>query len=114
MHFARRTFIPVLILLGLCVFFTNGPVRADRSPCEQIRAACRNAGFVQGGGARDGVALACFNPIVQGTQQPRAATIPLPKIKPEVVSACKAGNDSASPEAPPSAPLQPADDGQTI
>jgi hypothetical protein len=111
---ARRTLVCALLSLGLYLVFSNTPVRADRASCDQIRTACKNAGFVLGGGARDGLLLDCYNPIVQGTAQPRAASRSLPAINPQLVSACRAGNDSA-PVAPPSgAPLVPAADGQTV
>ncbi|HXR16937.1 MAG TPA: hypothetical protein VN777_12135 [Terriglobales bacterium] len=74
----------------------------------------KNAGFVLGGGARDGLLLDCFNPIVHGTARPKAASRPLPNISPELVNACRAGNDSAYVAAPKSAPLVPAADGQTV
>jgi hypothetical protein len=64
----RRTLVHVPILLmvmfGLSLVFTGDQVRADRAACEQIKAACKNAGFVLGGGARNGLLLDCFQPIV--------------------------------------------------
>ena len=100
----RRTVVHVLILLlllfGLNLVSSGYPIRADRAACEQIKTICQNAGFVPGGGVRDGLLLACFNPIVQGTAQPRSAAKPLPHISPELVSACRAGKGSAS-VAPP-------------
>ncbi|MGB6429836.1 MAG: hypothetical protein WBF06_04575 [Candidatus Acidiferrales bacterium] len=115
----RRTLVRALIalmtLFGLDLALTNGQVRADQGSCEQIRAACKNAGFVQGGGARNGILLACYQPIVQGTPQPKMASIALPKIDPQVVSACRGGqSSSAAAPAPASAPLVPAADGQTV
>ncbi|MFZ0736434.1 MAG: hypothetical protein WA002_10035 [Candidatus Acidiferrales bacterium] len=50
MHSARRTLVSVLILFGQYLVFTNNQVRADRASCEQIKTACKNAGFVLGGG----------------------------------------------------------------
>jgi hypothetical protein len=114
MHFTRRTLAHVLIFYGLYLVFTNNPVQADRASCEQIRMACKNAGFVLGGGARDGLLVDCFNPIVQGTAQPKSASRPLPTINPQLVNACRAARDSASFAAPANAPLVPADDGKTI
>ena len=114
MDSARRTFLLVLLLFGAYLVLNNNPVRADQASCEQIRRACKNAGFVLGGGARDGLLLDCFNPIVQGTARPKAASRPLPKVNPQLVNACRSGNDSAPVAPPPSAPLAPAADGQTI
>ena len=114
----RHTLVHVLTMLfmlfGLNVVFTDRQVRADRPSCDQIRAACKNAGFVQGGGARNGLLMDCFEPIVQGTPQPKSASRPLPTINPQLVNACRAGKDSAPVAEPVHAPLVPADDGQTV
>ena len=73
----RRILVHVLIValmvLGLSLLFPATRVRADRAACAQIRTACKNAGFVLGGGARTGLLLDCFQPIVQGTAQPKSA-----------------------------------------
>ena len=104
------SFILLMIVFGLGVVFTGTQLHADRASCEQIRTACRNAGFVPGGGARDGLLADCFNPLVRGTPRPRATSLPLPKINPQLVNACRAGNDAAPPAtgdkpvAPPRAP----------
>jgi hypothetical protein len=118
----RRTVVHRLILLllsfGLNLVSSGYPIRADRAACEQIKTISQKAGFVPGGEARDGLLLACFNPIVQGTEQPRSAAKPLPQISPELVSACRAGKGSApvapSANLPANATLLPAADGQTI
>jgi hypothetical protein len=66
---------------------------APSRPCAEIVAACRQAGFVQGGaGAGNGLQLDCIAPIIQGTPQPRRASQPLPQIAPQLVAACKARN----------------------
>ena len=84
----RRTLVHVLIMLmmlfGLNLVFTGNQVRADQAACDQIKAACKNAGFVLGGGARNGLLLDCFQPIVQGTAQPKSASRPLPSDKPAI------------------------------
>jgi hypothetical protein len=114
----RRTLAHVLIMLfllvGLELVFTDNQVRADRASCDQIRTACKNAGFVQGGGARNGLSLDCFEPIVQGTPQPRSASRPLPIVSPQVVSACRGGLDSVPVPVPAHVPLVPTADGQTV
>jgi hypothetical protein len=115
MDFIRHTIRDLLTILALFVLnllFIHDQARADSASCEQIKNACRKAGFATGGGVHDGLLLACYNPIVHGTAQPKAASMPLPSISPEVVKACRAGNDSAP--APASLPLVPAADGQTI
>ena len=91
MDASRRTLAQVLIVLtvlfGLDVF-TGNEAQAGQA-CDQIRTACKNAGFVLGGGARDGLLLDCVNPIVQGTAQPKSASRPLPTINPQLVNACR-------------------------
>jgi N-acetylglucosamine-6-sulfatase len=89
----------------------------DRRSCEQIRAACQSAGFTAGG-VRTGTGLQahCIVPIMQGTDQPRLARKPLPKIDPQLVADCKAENprfgqgqdQRAEQAAEPAAPIPPA------
>jgi hypothetical protein len=67
----------------------------QQGPCEQIMAACQQAGFVRGG-AKTGAGLAvdCVRPIVQGTAQRPKASKALPQVDPQIVAACKASNPS--------------------
>jgi N-acetylglucosamine-6-sulfatase len=59
-------------------------------PCEQIAAACRDAGFVQGGAAKgDGIRINCIGPIMQGTAAARNRGTALPAVDPQLVAACK-------------------------
>jgi len=77
-----------LVTLGVGL---AGPVSAQPGPCEQVTAACKNAGFIQGGaGAGTGLKADCVDPIMQGIAQPAGATRPLPQVDPRVVAACKA------------------------
>ena len=71
------------------------PSPAQQGPCQQIMAACQQAGFVQGG-AKTGAGLAvdCVRPIVQGTAQRPKASKALPQVDPQIVAACKASNPS--------------------
>jgi hypothetical protein len=114
----RRTLVHALMLLlilsALNLAFIGSQVRADQAACEQIKTDCKNAGFVLGGGARNGLLVDCFQPIVQGTAQPKSASKPLPHINPQLVSACRASRDSAPVAAPVTASLVPAADGQTV
>jgi len=62
-------------------------------PCREIVAACREAGFTQGGARTgDGIQVDCVRPIMLGTAQPPRAAKPLPQIDPQIVAACKARN----------------------
>jgi hypothetical protein len=115
MHSIRRKVVcGLMILIDLNLVFTRSQARGDAAACEQIRTACRNAGFLRGGGARNGLLMDCFDPIVHGTTRPRAASIPLPAVDPQLVNACRAGNSSVAVAAPASAPLVAAADGQTV
>jgi N-acetylglucosamine-6-sulfatase len=105
------------ILLAADVAAAQTP---PQGPCGQITAACRQAGFVQGGrSAGDGLQIDCVRPIMQGGAQPRRAKRPLPLVSPELVAACRASNpnfgqgnaaDATAPPTspPPAAPLAPA------
>lgn len=65
----------------------------DAQPCMQITAACEQAGFKRGG-VKQGIGLQrdCVAPIVQGTEQPPDAAMPLPEVAPDIVAACKEKN----------------------
>jgi arylsulfatase A-like enzyme len=72
---------------------TAAAAQAPAGPCGQIAAACQQAGFSRGGARTgEGIVVDCIRPIVQGTEQPRRATRPLPQIDPQIVAACKARN----------------------
>ena len=66
---------------------------AAKGPCEKIKQACLDAGFVFGrakGGK--GLGTDCIVPIMQGTAQPASAVLPLPQIDPKIVAICKIRN----------------------
>ena len=69
---------------------TSTPAAPIQRPCEQISAACENAGF-EYGKMKQGIGLSadCIVPIVRGTPQPREATKPLPQIDLRIVAACR-------------------------
>lgn len=105
-------------ILGLTVFFAAA-VAQGQSPCEQIKTACTNAGFVQGG-AKSGVGLwhDCVDPLLGRRAHSRINTKTLPRVDPKIVAACKAQNPNygppgaaaaaSSPTAPPASTLQAA------
>ena len=65
----------------------------QQGPCEQIAAACRQAGFVQNGASTGvGLAVDCVRPIVQGTAQRPKASKALPQVDQQIVAACKVRN----------------------
>jgi Beta-galactosidase len=73
-------------------------VQRGSAPCDQIRTACRSAGFVEGGRREgNGLYIDCYNPIVRATPQPRESTIPLPQVDSRLVDACRAGASEGTP-----------------
>jgi hypothetical protein len=79
-----------IVSLGAAVSVQAAP---RQRPCAQIRAACEQAGFVQGGARTgDGLFVDCIAPIMRGTPQPRRASKPLPRIDLQLLSDCKAQN----------------------
>jgi len=66
---------------------------AKSGPCEKIKQACADAGFVWRSVKKgNGLFSDCAIPLVQGTPQPADATLPLPQIAPRIVAACKSRN----------------------
>ena len=97
------------ILLALAAPFVAHKAVAE-GPCEEIKRACLNAGFVQGGvKAGNGLWLDCIDPIMQGTAQRHKASKPLPQVDPKLVTACKAQDPTfGQPKAPSDTGAQPA------
>jgi serine/threonine protein kinase len=76
------------------------PANANR-PCDKIRQACLDAGFVYGHAKKgNGLSADCIVPIIQGTPQPSAASRPLPTIDPQIVATCRARNPKFGQPAP--------------
>jgi len=94
-----------MLVVGLSAPLSAQSAR-DWEPCGQITAACRDAGFTSGT-ARVGTGLRvdCIVPIMQGKAQPRA-TIPLPKVDPQLVADCKAANPRFGKERVPPSDVQ--------
>jgi lipoprotein-anchoring transpeptidase ErfK/SrfK len=108
-------------MIGLVALGTVAPVATaaaqGHGACRQVRAACESAGFIQGA-AREGIGLQvhCVAPIIQARPQPLTARRPLPKVDPQLVADCRAGNSrfgqllqpgpeaAANEEAPPRPP----------
>jgi arylsulfatase A-like enzyme len=82
------------MVFGFAVLFTTTEVQGQ-DPCEQIKTACLNAGFVAGGGASgNGLKRDCIEPILQGRTHSRKSMNPVPAVDPAIVSACNAQNPS--------------------
>jgi arylsulfatase A-like enzyme len=83
---------------------------APRAPaCAAIRAACRQAGFVQGGATTgEGILVDCIAPIMRGVPQRRRASKPLPAVDPQLVAQCRAQNPNfGQRNAPPGPAMAP-------
>ena len=86
-----------------------GGVRAQDA-CRQVRKACLDAGFVQGGAKTgNGLQKDCFEPLVSGRPPPLRSTRPLPHVAPDVLDICRQADGppgsnipaSTTPAAPP-------------
>jgi tetratricopeptide (TPR) repeat protein len=101
-----RRFMPGLLGLTslplLCLY------ASAQDACNQIKEACQRAGFVYGGAkAGNGVDVDCYWPITQCKSQPMQATLPLPKIDPQLVAACTGKPCSGGVDASPAAQAPP-------
>jgi N-acetylglucosamine-6-sulfatase len=112
LHRIMRISTLCLTVVGFGMAFATHAASRD-GPCEQITAACRDAGFVRGG-AKNGNALRldCVDPIVQGTARRPKASLPLPQVDPQLVQACKiqrlgAGQPQAALAVPVAVPKVP-------
>jgi hypothetical protein len=97
-------------ILGTLIVSLAGAVQAAprQRACAEIKAACEQAGFVQGG-ARAGIGLFvdCIAPIMRGTVQARRASKPVPQLDFQLVADCKAQNPNfGQGNAPPSPAAQ--------
>jgi hypothetical protein len=107
------------ILCAAISLMAAKPVRAQ-APCEQVRTACKNAGFVQGGPIGSRLVIDCFNPLVFGEKPPRGLSRPLPQIATELAAACrqrqaaKQPPDAGANSAPAGGALVPREGGHTV
>jgi hypothetical protein len=93
-----------LLTLTLAVpLYAQTPAEKEASnPCNEVEAACRNAGFVEKGSSEGkGLWSECIEPIMQGRPQSKAAKLPLPKLDSKVVAACKAKHPTYGQEGKP-------------
>ena len=87
---SRASLCTLVVALALPVAAQSANAIKAPGPCDQIVAACKNAGFVEGDYKQGyGLHVDCINPIMRGTPQPPKADKPLPTISPQVVAACK-------------------------
>src|SRR5262249_46766418 len=101
------------IIFGTLIVGLGPAVSVQAAPrqraCAAIRAACEQAGFVQGGARTgDGLFVACIPPIIPQTPPPPPAGRHHPKIALQLLVQCKAQNPNLGQRnAPPSQAAQP-------
>jgi len=78
------------IVLSSLGWLSAGSAQEQSAPCQAIRNACRDAGFVVGGPAGDRLMIDCFEPIVHGAPRSAGAARPLPNIPAPLANSCQA------------------------
>jgi hypothetical protein len=77
------------LFAGPAVSLAAAPAQGQ-GPCQEVVAACKSAGFILGDfKTGNGLEVDCVWPIMRGTPQPPKAKIPLPKVSPATIAACK-------------------------
>jgi hypothetical protein len=101
MNLMYRNVVSMLFIGAGNSLILAAPSLAQSPPCQQIRAACKDAGFLQGGPVGNRLVKDCFDPIVYGTYQPGRASRSLPNIAAQLVAVCRSSLSGAqsSPEA---------------
>lgn len=65
--------------------------------CDALRAACKTAGFVEGGASGGkGLAANCLNPLLNGTKPPGNGKLALPVVAADMIAACTADKAKGS------------------
>lgn len=90
------------------------PPLAQSPSCQQIRAACKAAGFVQGGQLGNRLVKDCLEPIVYGARQPQRGAGTLPDIAPALVAACGSNPAQSPPQSKEISGLTARDGGQSV
>jgi hypothetical protein len=84
------TVIGQLLFLGSAASLSAQNAQPEPGPCEQIVAACKQAGFIEGDYKNgNGLYGDCVGPLMRDTAQPQKAKILLPKVSADLVAACK-------------------------
>jgi hypothetical protein len=99
-----RNVVSILVIGAASSLLQAAPSLAQSPPCQRIRAACKDAGFVQGGPVGNRLVKDCFDPIVYGTRQPERASRALPGIAPQMAAVCR--SNLAGVQTPPDAVAQ--------
>jgi hypothetical protein len=88
-----RIWTVLIVILLVDLGTAEAQVAPRQQPCAEIKLACEQAGFVQGGAkVGAGLFVDCIAPILRGTAQPGRTAKPLPPIDLQLVANCKARN----------------------
>jgi hypothetical protein len=77
------------IVLSSLGCFSAGSAQETSAPCQAIRDACRDAGFVVGGPVGDRLVIDCFQPLVHGTSGSAGGARPLPDVPAQWANSCR-------------------------
>jgi hypothetical protein len=111
MNLIARNAVAIFIITAGSNFVLAAPSLAQSPPCQRIRAACKDAGFIQGGPVGDRLIKDCFDPIVQGTRRPDRSARLLPEIAPQLGALCRSDNSGTRPSPEAAAPVLDANAG---
>jgi hypothetical protein len=102
----NRDLVSIFLIGAGSSLLMAAPSLAQSPPCQQIRAACKDAGFVQGGTVGNRLVKDCFDPIVYGTRPVARASRALPIIGAQLAAVCRSNlaGIQAAPEAAAAAP----------
>jgi len=95
------------LVVGFALSLAAQSAEPAPEPCDQIKAACKSAGFVEGDYKLGyGLWVDCIDAIMQGKKQPPKADKPLPSVDPQLIAACKQkhpnfGEGKKAPPPPP-------------
>jgi hypothetical protein len=96
-----RNVVSTLVIGAASNLILAGSSLAQSPSCQQIRLACKAAGFIQGGPVGNRLVKDCLDPIVYGARQSERASRVLPDIAPPLVAACR--SNLAGEQTPPQA-----------
>ena len=83
-------------VLAACISFglaaTPGRAAPDEAACEQVRTACKDAGYLRGSGeVGSRLVKDCVEPLLNGRTKDNASTLTLPTVDVAILTACKGG-----------------------
>ena len=94
-----------IFVVGTAVLGLGGMIAMQAAPrypaCAEIRAACKQAGFVRGRAKTgEGIFVDCIAPIMRRAPQPRRASKPLPQNQPAACGRLQSAESELRPKEP--------------